>query len=167
MIRCCVRNRPPPLQYGHWATYLNPHGYVIGMTGSNSSSPSSTSSLPSASIPGVLSKQFFLFICGAFSPAGCLLPFFCQAMSCFSALPFLKKHFYSVHWPPVWLPRQPSHWSGSQTVPWPLVLRLLANAELQLYWTSLPSLIILRTIWSEWTRSRWSPWLASGCPLSA
>ncbi len=35
-----------------------------------------------------------------------------------------------------------------------------------LYQTSLPRQIISRTIWSEWTRSRWSPWLAAGCPLS-
>jgi hypothetical protein len=37
------------------------------------------------------------------------------------------------------------------------VFRLLASAELRLYQTSLPSLIISRTIWSEWTRPRWSP----------
>ncbi len=33
----------------------------------------------------------------------------------------------------------------------------MAYAELWLYWTSLPRLIISRTIWSEWTRSMWSP----------
>jgi hypothetical protein len=53
---------------------------------------------------------------------------------------------------PVWLPRIPSHWSGSRTVPLTLVFRLLAFAELWLYQISLPLLIILRTIWSEWTR---------------
>jgi hypothetical protein len=42
-------------------------------------------------------------------------------------------------------------------VPLTLVLRLLASDELRLYLTSLPHLIISRTIWSEWTRSRWSP----------
>jgi hypothetical protein len=36
-----------------------------------------------------------------------------------------------------------------------------------LYRTSLPRLIIARTIWSEWTRSQWSPWLEAGCLLSA
>jgi hypothetical protein len=56
-----------------------------------------------------------------------------------------------------WLPRLLSHWRGSRTVPWTLVLRLLATAELRLYWTFLPHLIILRTIWSEWTWPRWSP----------
>jgi hypothetical protein len=33
----------------------------------------------------------------------------------------------------------------------------LASAELWLYRTSLPHLIVSRTIWSEWTRPRWSP----------
>ncbi len=56
-------------------------------------------------------------------------------------------------WPPLLL----SHWSSSWTVPLTLVLRFLASTELQLYWTNLPRLIISRTIWSEWTRSRWSP----------
>ncbi len=37
-----------------------------------------------------------------------------------------------------------------------LVLRLVASAELRLYRTSLPSLIVSRTIWFEWTRPRWS-----------
>ncbi len=59
--------------------------------------------------------------------------------------------------PPVWLPRLPSQWSGSRTVPTTLVLRFLASAELWRYWTSLPGLIISRTIWSEWTLPRWSP----------
>jgi hypothetical protein len=36
--------------------------------------------------------------------------------------------------------------SGSRTVPWPLVLRILASTELLLYQTSLLHLIILRTI---------------------
>jgi hypothetical protein len=53
---------------------------------------------------------------------------------------------YSAHWPPIWLPQLLSHWSGSRTVPVTLVLRLLASAELQLYQTSLPHLIVSRTI---------------------
>ncbi len=48
--------------------------------------------------------------------------------------------------PPILLPWLLSHLSGSRTVPWPLVLRLLASAELLLYRTSLPHLIISRTI---------------------
>ncbi len=60
-----------------------------------------------------------------------------------------------------------SQMSGIRTVPWPLLLRLLASPELLLFRISLPHLIILRTIWSEWTLSRWSPWPAAGCPLSA
>jgi hypothetical protein len=58
-----------------------------------------------------------------------------------------------------------SHWSSSQTVPLTLVLRLLASAELRLYQTSLPPhLIISRTIWSEWTQLRWSPWAWQNIP---
>ncbi len=70
---------------------------------------------------------------------------------------FVRVALYSAHWPTVWLPRLLSHWNCSQTVPLTLVLRIFASAELRLYRTSLPCLIILRTIWSEWTRSRWSP----------
>jgi hypothetical protein len=68
---------------------------------------------------------------------------FCRYTFCLF-IPFVARH--SVIEPPVWLPRLLSHWSGSRTVPWPLVLRLLAFAELQLYQTSLPRLIILRII---------------------
>ncbi len=67
---------------------------------------------------------------------------------------FMRVDIYSAHWPPVWLPRLLSHWSGSQTVPLTLVMRLLASAELLLYWTSLSRLNVLRTIWYEWTRPR-------------
>jgi hypothetical protein len=106
-----------------------------------------------------------------FSLAGYLLPCFSPGKSCFSALYFLGKCVVRVALlfgplAPGWLPRLLSHLSGSQTDPWPLVLRLLASAELLLYRTSLPHLIISRTIWSEWTWSRWSHWLAAGCPLS-
>ncbi len=65
--------------------------------------------------------------------------------------------FYLAHWPPVWLPRLLFHWSCGWTVPLTLVLKLLASAELQLYRTSLPCLIISRAIWSEWTRPRRYP----------
>jgi hypothetical protein len=61
------------------------------------------------------------------------------------------------YYAPVWLPRLLSYWSGNKKVPLTLVLRLFASAELWLYRTSLPRLIILRTIWSERTRPRWSP----------
>jgi hypothetical protein len=40
--------------------------------------------------------------------------------------------------PPIWPSWLLSHWSSSQTVPLTLVLRLLASAELWLYWTNLP-----------------------------
>ncbi len=71
------------------------------------------------------------------------------------------------HSSPLSRPRLLSPWSCSLTVPLTLVLRLLASAELRLYRTSLPRLIISRTIWSEWTKSRWSPWLVAECPLRA
>ncbi len=46
-------------------------------------------------------------------------------------------------------------------------LAVRRSAELRLYRSSLPRLIIVRTIWSEWTQPRWSPFLAAGCPSSA
>jgi hypothetical protein len=65
---------------------------------------------------------------------------------------------YSAHWPPVWLPRLLSDWSDRK-VPLTLVLRLLASAELRIYRTSLPRLIVLKTI------SSLPLWLDAGCPL--
>ncbi len=65
--------------------------------------------------------------------------------------------FYSAHWPLFWLTRLLYHWSGGQTISLTLLLRLLASTELRLYLTNLPCLIFLRTIRSEWTRPRWSP----------
>ncbi len=56
--------------------------------------------------------------------------------------------------------------SGSRRVPWPLVWDSWPPLSFALP-DQPPPLIILRTIWSEWSRSRWSPWLAAGCPLSA
>ncbi len=148
------------------------HGLVIGTTGSLPSSSSSLSFLPSASSPGVRVSSSFFFIRCAFSLAGCFLPFFQSSKELLFSSLFLTKHVLRVAilfgpLAPIWLPRLLSHLSGSPTVPWLLVLRLLASAVLQLYRTSLPCLIVLRTIWSEWTRSRWSPWLAAGCLLSA
>ncbi len=37
---------------------------------------------------------------------------------------------YLALWPPRLAASAAAHWGGSQTVPWPLVLRLLASAEL-------------------------------------
>ncbi len=72
---------------------------------------------------------------------------------------FLSKHVMRValslaHCPHIWLPQLLSHWSGSQTVPVTLVLRLLASAELQLYQTSLPPPDHLENnlIWVDSTR---------------
>ncbi len=111
------------------------------------SSSSLPSFLQSASSPGVRVSNYLFFICGAFSLACCLLPFFQSNQELLFSSPFLSKHvmrvaLYLAHWLPIWLPRLLSHWSGSRTVPWPSVLRLLASAKLQLYQTSLPRLII-------------------------
>ncbi len=42
----------------------------------------------------------------------------------------MRVALYLAHWPPAWLPLAGAHLSSSRTVPWPLVLRLLASAEL-------------------------------------
>jgi hypothetical protein len=72
------------------------------------------------------------FICGAFLWQAALCRFLSSkellsSSSFWVSMPW-EQPFYSAHWPPVWLPRLLSHWSGSRTVPWPLVLRLLASA---------------------------------------
>jgi hypothetical protein len=141
------------------------HGFVISTPGSHWSTSPSSSPLPSATTEFRISILSFYLWC--FSLAGCL--FSSQAKSCISTLPFLSKFVLKVAllFGPVWLPWLLPHMSGSQTVPWPLVLRLLVSAELLFYLTSLLRLIISRTIWSEWTRSRWSPWPDAGCSLGA
>ncbi len=53
--------------------------------------------------------------------------------------------------PPAWLSREQSDLSGLK------LGSLLASWRLLASWTSLPRLIILRTIWSDWTQSRLSP----------
>jgi hypothetical protein len=69
-----------------------------------------------------------------------------------------------AYWSPIWLSRLLSHQSSRRTVHLTLVLLLSASAELQPYRTSLPHLIISRTIWSEWTQPRcwlvlhWNVW---------
>ncbi len=70
----CWLRTEPPLQYRQWVAYftcflaLNPqypgalsHELVIGLTGSHSSFPSSSSTSPIASIAWSKSKQFLLF----------------------------------------------------------------------------------------------------------
>jgi hypothetical protein len=153
------------------------HGLVISSTGSHWSSPSSTSTSPICKRHPeqewvTLSQQGYFYL------AGCLLPFVRLGLELLSSSLFLSRYFVRVApfiWPtgpPAWLPGLLSHWSSSWTVPLTLVLRLLASAELRLYRTSLPRLIVLRTIWSEWTWPRWSafgliqdvPWVHSSNP---
>ncbi len=76
----------------------------------------------------IVSNSFF-FIHGAFSLEGCPFAFFLVKQRAAFQLCFLSKHVVRVtfplaHWPPVWLPRQLSHRSGSRRVPWLLLLRL-------------------------------------------
>ncbi len=101
------------------------------------------------------------------------LPFAVLVLQCraaYSSLSFSKHHESS---PFIWPTGPPSGCLGCCSLEWqqdsPLALSFetLGLRWALLYQTSLPCLIILRTIWSEWTRSRRSPWLNAGCPLSA
>jgi hypothetical protein len=62
----------------------------------------------------------------------------------------LSYAFVHMDKPPTWLSRESSYLSDSSLlvflVSWPPITR-----------TSLPRLIIFRTIWSKWSQSRWSP----------
>jgi hypothetical protein len=99
-----------------------------------------------------------------------VLPF---ALLCFSVelplalFPFrkyvMRVALYLAQWPHVWLPRLLLTWVAA---PLALSFETLGLRWAFLFRTILPRLIILRTIFSKWTRSRWSPWLAAGCPLS-
>ncbi len=116
--------------------------------------------LPFATLPGVRVSSSFLpvvFFSGGAAFCPCLVrPRVVVQLSLLSRYS-VRAAFNSAHWPPIWLSRLLSHWSGSRTVPLTQVLRLLTSAELRLYRTSLPRMIVSRTIWSELTRLRWSP----------
>ncbi len=80
---------------------------------------------------------------------------------------FIRVALYLSHWPPVWLPWLPSHWSGTRTVLVTLVLRLLALL-------SFGSTGSASSAWLSREPSDLSgldqddpPWLDAGCPLSA
>ncbi len=105
---------------------------MISMPGSHSHSPTSTptSSFPSATTtPGAYSKHHSLTMMLFFDG----LPFaLCvSAKSCFSASLFFSKYVMKValYWPtgPRLAASAVAHLSSSRTVPWPLVLRLLAS----------------------------------------
>jgi hypothetical protein len=79
------------------------------------------------------------------------LALFLSSKALLFSSPFLSKYVVRLALlfgplAPTWLPRLLSHLSGSRTVPWPLILRLVASTEHQLYRISLPRLIISRTI---------------------
>jgi hypothetical protein len=76
----------------------------------------------------------FLFSVVVLSLAGCLLPFQCFQSELLYAL-FLLVNCHensSLFWPtgPRLAASVVAHWGGNWTVSWPLVLRLLASAEL-------------------------------------
>jgi hypothetical protein len=91
-----------------------------------------------------------------FSLAGCLLALVWLGLELLSSSLFLSRDSMRVAliFSPLalrWLPRLLSHWSSSWTVPLTPVLRISASAEQWLYWTRLPCLTVLRTIWSKRT----------------
>ncbi len=151
VIRCWVRTSPPsPLQYGHWVAYLNPIFGNYPQTRKRCHMDLWSARLVLTHHhrhrlhPSLLHQHLkfrvsdlSFFIHGAFSPVGCLLPFFCQAKSCFPALPFCKKVMrVALLFGPLALRLTASNTVSLEkcrTVPWPLVMRLLASTELQLY----------------------------------
>jgi hypothetical protein len=143
-------------------TVMLSHKLVISSSGSHSSTSSSmTKPTPTAS--SRLEHRVSVF------------PFFINLGSFFGGLPFahcsvsLSKLLWELFWPS----GPPSGCLGCCPLGWqpdsPLALSFetLGLRWTLLYRTSLPHLIIARTIWSEWTRSQWSPWLDVRCPLSA
>ncbi len=116
--------------------------------------------LPSATLPRDRVSSSFLLV--VFLSGGLPFALVWLGLELLSSSLFFNRYsmrvalLFSPPWPPVWLPRLLSLWSDGRTVPLTLVLRLLASAELRLYRTRFPHLIISRTIWSEWTQQRWS-----------
>ncbi len=168
------KNPPPPLD--RWRDYLSlvlrawtsdtvtlSHGPVIGYFDCHSSTSSSTTtSSPSAT--SRLERRVSVFLFWPFASL-CFqseLPLaLCSFVNCCESSPLFGL------WPSRLAASVVAHWSGNRTVPWPLVWDSWPPLSYALYRTSLPRLIIARTIWSERTRSRWSPWLEAECPLSA
>jgi hypothetical protein len=126
--------------------------------------------LPSASFTRSKSKQLIPFNCRVFSSGGLPFDLYSVRLRAVVQLSLLSRCFMRLALlfgllASVWLPHLSSHWSGSGTVPLTLGLRFLTCAKLWLYRTSLPRLIVFRTIWSECSRPRWS--LDAGCPMHA
>ncbi len=109
------------------------HGLVIGSSGSHSSPTSS----PPTSHPSATSRlehRVSIFSQSLLSLAGCLLPNYASSQSYFKLCFLLVNcHESSSLFSPL-APRLAAsvvaHWGGNRTVPWPLVLILLASAEL-------------------------------------
>ncbi len=151
---------PPPCRYRHWVAYLN---WLLALNpqysetlvtltcdGSLSSSSSSTSTSPICNV--TQNKSEYLFLTSGIFSGGLHFALYSVRLRGLVVQLYLLSRYslrvalYTAHWPPVWLPRLLSHWSGGRTVPLTLVLRLLASAELRLYHTSFPCLIVSRTI---------------------
>ncbi len=144
---------------------------MISYSGSHSSPTSSTpTSPPSATSRLEHRVSVFPFSQSLLSLAGCLLPNCAPSQSCFKLCFLLVscRESSSLFSPlaTVGLSRLlPTGVATGQPLGLSFETRGLRWA--MLYRTSLPCLIIARIIWSEWTQSRWSPWLEAGCPLSA
>ncbi len=129
-----------------WLNWFSPHHHLHQLH-----------QLPSAMLPRVgVSSSFFLviFFSGRLPFVLVRLELELLSSSLFLSRYSMKVAFYSAHWHPIWLPRLLSHWSSVWTVPLTLVLRILASAELRLYRTGLPCLIVSRIICSELTQPR-------------
>jgi hypothetical protein len=141
------------------------HELVISSSGSHSSTSSSTmTSSPTASSRLEHRVSVFSF----FLKLWCFLWWAAfRPLLCFFQQIIVRVVLYLALWPP------PSGCLGCCPLGWqpdsPLALSFetLGLCWALLYQTSLTRLIIARTIWSEWTRSQWSPWLDVRCPLSA
>ncbi len=102
------------------------HGPVIGYSGSHSS-PTSSTPTPPPSATSRLEHRVSVFLLWPFASLCCqseLLKALCSFVDC------LESSLLFGLWPSRLAASVVAHWGGNQTVPWPLVLRLLASAEL-------------------------------------
>jgi hypothetical protein len=176
-------NQPPPRRTGQ-SWLFNPrflgltlrYRYAVTWTcdqhAGSHSSPTSSSTTSSPPATSSLEQRVSVSpsLIDVPSLAGCLCPTVFQS-ELFQVLFLLANyHESSSYFGPL---APPSGCFGCCPLGWqpdsPLALSFetLGLRWALLYQTSLPRLIITRTIWSEWTRSQWSPLLEAGCPLSA
>ncbi len=157
---------PPPRSTG-LSRLFNPitpsHGLVIGTPGSHSSATSSPSTLPPSATESLEHRVsvFPFFKRGAFIWWAAFSPSSASIQSCFKLCFLLVtcRESISFIWPSGTLSGSLGCWPLGWQLDSPLALSFetVGLCRALLYRTNLPRLIILRTIWSEWTRSRWSP----------